>query len=785
MEQKILIVGNQNTFKYLHFYRSCIHGAKVNIENRDLSLNELRTLVRQKNYTAVIVTRASVAKRVIAVKSPKLDLQNKKTGATLLKFAGAVYTLRTSIEKRPFPILIQMEEIYTAYSRSNALLFRRFIQKLLQPTKFVKQPKKIPFVHITKKSPDYVRELALKLSRAAKFASVDIETKNFPMPESFLDKHPDIKKFCYYGAARTPSGIKSKTKLSWYLPFADECGYTFWDGNKIISVTVELDCIENHKLVQQINLCEAAKIFHNGNYDNAYLCRYNMPVYNYSCDTQVMHFCDNVEMPKALADVSAWYISNHHYWKDEIGFNRAEYNAQDTVATLLGFIGQVKASNERIRRNYSLVFRSVFPNISVALKGFKVIQEKNQERRENLQKELAKEIVRFQKFAPSINANSPQQVKQLFKSMGISIPKTEIKVLNRLKFQRPIFAPLVECLIRVKQIQKELSQYVNFIQLNGRLFFQLSADGTDSGRFSSKESQFYVGTNGQNVPAKCRSQFAADDGYIFGGADLSQAESRTTAYHSKCPALIHAVENERDFHVYNAAKFFGFSQDQLFEWQADNDWRFKFYRNTVGKRVNHGANYNMGAGTLVETMGLDIIADTQINLGLNPSFTATDTAKHLLNAFDKTYPELKQKWYPALVREIHVNGTLKTFAGYERTFLDDPEADGNHNYYNTMVSFKPQSESVMHVNKAYYQLWYELEVESQEGYIMHQIHDELIFMCEGNETDLEGFDPENILVDKWSARLKELFEVPIKTFDGNEFIIPAEPKKGKYWSDLK
>ena len=46
-------------------------------------------------------------------------------------------------------------------------------------------------------------------------------------------------------------------------------------------------------------------------------------------------------------------------------------------------------------------------------------------------------------------------------------------------------------------------------------------------------------------------------GYKLAASDGSAAETRTTAYLSRCIAMRDAVEGDQDFHSANAAFFFG------------------------------------------------------------------------------------------------------------------------------------------------------------------------------------------------------------------------------------
>lgn len=83
----------------------------------------------------------------------------------------------------------------------------------------------------------------------------------------------------------------------------------------------------------------------------------------------------------------------------------------------------------------------------------------------------------------------------------------------------------------------------------------------------------------------------ADDGYLICELDKSASESWCTALYFSYPKLWEVLSTTSDFHKSNANLFFGVAFEEV-----TKDLR------QLAKPVNHGANYNMGAATLVETM---------------------------------------------------------------------------------------------------------------------------------------------------------------------------------------
>ena len=196
--------------------------------------------------------------------------------------------------------------------------------------------------------------------------------------------------------------------------------------------------------------------------------------------------------------------------------------------------------------------------------------------------------------------------------------------------------------------------------------------------------------------------------------DNSQSESRCTAYISEDLQLIDSVENSPDFHCQNASLFFGIPFDQLFD-----VGKMKVLRKdirTVSKRVNHGANYNMGPDVLVDTMGTAEVLRAGRLLGLPRGWSPRKIAEHLLTCFHKAYPNIAGKYYKEAIAEVVKTGMLVGATGWtRRTFLQPLKSKLA---LNAVVAHAPQSLSVMLVNKAFFRVWKELQIKSNSQRIL-------------------------------------------------------------------
>jgi DNA polymerase I-like protein with 3'-5' exonuclease and polymerase domains len=263
----------------------------------------------------------------------------------------------------------------------------------------------------------------------------------------------------------------------------------------------------------------------------------------------------------------------------------------------------------------------------------------------------------------------------------------------------------------------------------------------------------------------------APDGWLFAAVDGSQAESRCTAYISGDVQLIYNVENSPDFHCTNCSLFFGIPFEELYD-VANSKVLRKDIRN-VGKRVNHGANYNMGAYVLWETMGDKEVFNAARLLDLPRNYTALQITATLLRCFNNTYPTIKGEWYGKVVDEVRNTGRLVGATGWtRRTFLEPHKSKLD---LNACVAHPPQSLSVMGVNKAFVEVW-KRQISDLNGRIRlrMQVHDELV-VCHKPD-DLE---PVHMLAEIFMRN-------NTVTIRGKTMVIPCEPKhSAATWGELK
>ena len=549
------------------------------------------------------------------------------------------------------------------------------------------------------------------------------------------------------------------------------CG--LWADGSTHSVVVPFRDMLGHSFVRAINSNSVAKVMQRGIYDNVYFARWNVPCNNYIYDTLNAFHCWYSELPKRLDFITAFTVRKIRYWKDDSAgseHNLFEYNARDCWATLHAWMALINEMPKWAIDNYLLEFPMVFPCLHCALDGISIDRKIFDQRK--IDAEVAVEVQQKKLaawFGDTFNPGSPDQCKRLLQVLGMrNVESADAKAMTACAAVHPFNELIISAILAYRKQAKLLSTYFKLDKFwNGRLYYSLDPAGTDTGRLASSESSFWCGLQIQNIPAgtAVKGWLCSDPGWDgLGENDFAQSEARCVAYMSGCTTLIDLVESDKDYHKANASAFFGVPYEIV-----DKPLR------QLAKRVGHGANYSMGAGVLLETMGPKAVAEARLLLKLSAKFTLVQICQHLLNTYEKAYPEVKKDWYDAIKREISLSKKLKSPLGWTRYFFNDPIK--SKPAMNAAVAHGPQNLSVAIINSVFYDIWKASVYGSLRGRlrVKAQIHDSILYGFIGAEV------PQ--IVCNMMAR-----PVEVKDCFGKKrmMLIPPDISAGKtHWADLK
>lgn len=746
-ESKIMqlaLFGTHDDQAYLPRFREIVGTVPMKVSLQTESyFATLRAKVIQNKITHIVCTNAEtmtvLLNQLIDFRHP-LDKRGLKRKLALDDYAGSYFTipaykfgLADNAEGIDVLILNPLQHLVT--TAEGPFVFKRFISKITAPQRWFPQTDFTWQVWKPEASEDILNRF-----RAAKLLSVDIETY-------VGDPHRRIHCVGYCGL------------------FADGSTHT---------VVVPFKDMLAHAFVRELNACSVPKLFQNGLYDNLYFLRWGVPCTAWLHDTQHLFHSWYSELPKRLDFITAFAVRKIRYWKDDSAgseFNMFEYNARDCWATLNAYCSLVTEVPDWAQANYQLEFPMVFPCLHTEADGLSLDKQAFDKARAEAEIKLEVQRDKLAKWiGPDFNPGSPDQCKRLLQILGMKdVESADSKSMNACAAVHPFNELIISAIIAYRKQAKLLSTYFRWDKFwNDRLYYKTNPAGTDTGRMASAESSFWTGLQIQNIPGGggVKNFIRADDGYLIGEADFSQAEARGVAYLSGCQALMDLVESDKDYHSWNAHKFFGVAYEEV----------TKPLRN-LSKRVNHGANYNMGASVLLETMGPKNVAEARLLLKLPGSWSLIQVCQHLLRTYETTYPEVKRDWYEAIKRTIRITKKLHSALGWTRYFFADPTK--SKPAMNAAVAHGPQNLNAGILNKVFYKIWHDSMYGDLKGSLRMkaQIHDSILFCYRKDAPHV----PEEI-----QKRMQIANQITDCHGVTRTMIVPSDVNAGKvYWSELK
>lgn len=588
-------------------------------------------------------------------------------------------------------------------------------------------------------------------------------------------------------------------------------GFSF-QTNESWTYVVPMLSMEAVGFMREINALPVRKVLQNGKYDAAYFFAYNAPMIAYYHDLKNGMHAQYAELPKDLAFASALWLRDIMYWKDLSTTgdkqDKYRYGAMDTWATGEAYISWLLQAPDWAKNNYVMEF-SIVPALHMCeMRGLKRDMATLHRAHAIEEKKIAESLRLAQAYVGTdkFNPRSPVQcVKLICALTGKPQPDTKVKVkdmtpqekrarqvadtkaIAKASYEHPLNERVLTPILEYRKRSKSVSNYLTVGEDakefgptgKERILYSINPDGTDSGRCASKAHHFWCGFNIQNVKGDGRDgefvlesvkeTIIADDGFHFAEADYEQAEDRGVAMKSGDKTLLDIFATGKDSHSYKAAMFFGIPYEQIYDEATGKKLR-KDIRE-LGKRINHGANYNMGAFVLLETMGPKNVREAQRLLGLPANMSLLKVCEYLLGCYEAAFPVVKKDYYRWIVLQIKQSNKLVGDTGWVRYCFGNPEA--SKPALNKYVAHVTQSLNAMILNKAFLSVFLELGLNPNFK-LQAQIHDSILFQYRiGHEYLLD--------------RVKELmtFPVPVTDCKGitRDLIVPVDVKcLGRTWA---
>lgn len=715
-------------------------GAKLfELETRCSNTAQISALCEKNKIDAVMTTQQSFLEAALDMSLDYIPPPENKR-PSLNDYAGSILDLRCG---RELLVLNPLERLRTV--AEERFVVGRYVRKLTNPDSW---PEAIPF-HWRIGTEEDIERIA-----SASFIAVDIET---------VRNHPDRIMSCVgYGCY-------------------------FADTNTIENYVYPVNDMADLYLIRRINKLDPPKLTQGGLYDTAYFMRWGCPLYNWSYDTLVLFHCWLAELPKRLDFISSFALRKIRFWKDDGKTGNLQdhyrYNARDCWATACSWISLLQECPPWVLNNYRQEFMTLFPALHASMEGLNRDEERFKEVAASEAESQSKTLTRIRRLlgSPGFNPNSPPQTVELIKMLGEKDVKSSDKItVQKVSAKHPLNDFILRMVGDYRSALKVSSTYLRDDSFwNNRLLYKIDPSATDSGRCNSSESQFWTGYQIQNIPGdpkSVKSFLKAPDGWYIAECDKKQSEARCVGYLSGDKNLIDLVESPHDYHAWNAAAFFGIPYETIYDESVGKTIN-KVIRD-LSKRTNHGANYNMGAGVLLDTMGPKAVAQAKVTLNLPQHWLLKQVTEYLLKQYDRTYPTVRGPYYQKLITDVVTKQMLVSPLGWRRICFGDMSRKPD---LNSVVAHPSQNLSVAIVNKEWYIVWratvYGGELEDRVR-IVAQIHDSLLFFYK----ELAA-----------AQRVQELMMYPVNVTDikgvTRRFVIPTDLSTGKsptqYWGDLK
>jgi len=568
------------------------------------------------------------------------------------------------------------------------------------------------------------------------------------------------------------------------------CGYCYLavDGTAH-TVVLPIKSMKAVLRMRELNATKSPKVMAGGTYDAVYFLRYGCPLDNWMYDTSNLFHAWYSELPKRLDYVTAFACRYIRYWKDDSSsggsYEYYEYNARDCWSTVCAAVTLLMEMPDWARANYLQEFPINFSNLHMELDGLATDKTAFDDQLAETTKEIDESLGKLRRWIhPDFNPRSPDQVKRLLWVLGYrdrngEVTSSDEPTIVQASDTHPLTERILAEVLEYRGLAKLRDTYLVWDKMwNGRLFYRIKADGTDSGRLASAESSFWCGLQIQNIPrgheVKC--WVTADAGWLLGENDFAQSEARCVGYISGCTALIDLVESENDYHAWNAARFFGVPYESVYSNEFGKTLN-KPLRD-LSKRVNHGANYNMTKYMLLITMGPKKVREAKETLKLPSKMSLLEVCDFLLSRYSKAYPEVKSTWYDDIKRTISLTKRLVSPLGWTRYFFGNPAK--SKDAFNSAVAHGPQNLSAKILCcKAMMPIYRDMLYGKLRGVfrLKANIHDSLLY----------GYKQTEPWVPQYVADMMRI-SVEVRDIKGvkRTMVIPPDISAGKtHWSMLK
>ncbi len=380
---------------------------------------------------------------------------------------------------------------------------------------------------------------------------------------------------------------------------------------------------------------------------------------------------------------------------------------------------------ELLKENLHTVFRNIeLPLLPILAKmeraGIFLDTYKMGEMSKALQEQLSrlqKEI--FIEVGEEFNINSPKQLSEiLYQRLGLKPPlrkksqyATDAKVLEMLAEENAVASHILE----YRGLEKLQSTYASSLPeevnpITHRIHCTFNQSVAATGRLSCQNP------NLQNIPLhstegkKIREGFRPQKaGWRYLSFDYSQIELRLLAHFSKDPVLIRAFQEGQDVHTYTASLIFGIPFHKITPQMRQQ-----------AKAVNFGILYGQSAFGLSQELKIPV-----------------KEASDFIRKYFSRYPKV-QDYLEHCKDEVREKGYAITLTGRKRPI---PEIHSKNPHIKAAaerlaINTPLQGTAADSIKLAMIEIDKDLRQKKVQGFLIVQVHDELLFEVPGEEVEI-------------------------------------------------
>lgn len=560
----------------------------------------------------------------------------------------------------------------------------------------------------------------------------------------------------------------------WYGP--EQLAYIGFSDSPDWAITIPATSMQAYRAYKKLLSSDVPKIMQNAAFDAVALHRRGMTVRRIVHDTMVAWNCCWGDIRKKSLDVQSSVLTRWPYYKDDLEFvgkNDTQgqvYCGKDCIVTLEGMNtmleSEFKPEVAGGAKGYEISMLNMDTFIEASKKGIRADMNKLMAlKAEYLKRAEETELLVGWALKHPINCQSwPQVQKAVYDELGLgkdrkdrSTSQEDLMDIAASETRMEIKKILTQ-IIRVRQDRNMVSRYIHedIVDVDGRIRTNWNIAGTRNGRYSTTDP-WWNGWAQQTVPFDAREVCIADEGHIFVGWDLEQAEARVVAVLTRDYELLDAMDSGSDIHIKLAVDLdiFNMTYQEIVD-QCKKVGKDKTAPRVLSKVCRHAMNYDLTWSGLKARVNKDYL-DT--NVGINAAL-----AKLLHKRYMGLHSGL-EAWWEQVFQEVKRRGHLTNDFGRRRNFLG--KMFKHDHIHRDAIAFQPQSDIADLTSISIY----EAQKKMPWATCLHHGHDGGFFQVPlDREEECKGIIAETMNREIQLGR--------------DSITIPAEIKSGHNWKEM-